>query len=360
MSISEKIVLVLVGAVGGALITLSAPKIPGFEFEKKSEKKTRAASETVPVRTQKIHKEKWRDKFFAVGTLLANESIEIRSEITGKVEKIYFQEGTPIKKGEKILKIADSELQAQLLRTQHRQKLLEQQEQRQRQLFEKKLTPKEDFDTANTNLDIVKAEIQLLEAQLSKTTIVAPFDGILGLRHISEGSYLNSNTLITTLQDNSQMKVEFTVPEKYVGTIKQNDSIQFYLQNRADSFTGTIYALDSQIDPQTRMLRMRALSPNPEGLLVSGAFAKIEIFSKERELFMIPSYTLIPDLKGYSVFIYQNGKAESRRVEIGIRTEDQIEVAKGLNEGELLILSAILQLRPGTAVQQVMNSSSGS
>jgi len=299
------------------------------------------------------------DRVATVGTILSNEEVEIRSEVSGKIEEILFREGAYIRKGDQLLLINDAELKAQLMRAEASQLLAEQQKERQRQLFEKNLTSQEAFDNAAASLDMVRAEVQLIAAQHEKTRIKAPFNGRIGLRNVSEGSYLTPTTLITTLQDYSSVKIDFSVPEKYAGSIRRGDKITFGVQGTARVFRGTIYAVQPKIDQGTRTLRVRAKAPNSDGALVPGSLATIDVSLKEQEALMIPSYAIVPELKGHMVFLYKNGTASSRQVKIGSRTDESVEVVDGLRAGDTLITSGILQLRPGMPVQLAQNSQVG-
>ncbi|MCK6557758.1 efflux RND transporter periplasmic adaptor subunit [candidate division KSB1 bacterium] len=304
----------------------------------------------LPVRMEIIHAERMGDRVQTVGTILSNEEVEIRSEISGKIEKIHFKEGGRVSKRELLLKINDAELQAQLARAQFRRAIAAQEAERQRQLFERNLASRENYDNAVNELNIVQAEIQLVTAQIEKTEIRAPFAGTIGLRQVSEGSYISPAARITTLQDNHPVKIDFTVPEKYAGLIKVGDKISFIVQGNGQQFEGTVYAQEAKIDLATRTMHLRALSPNPNGVLIPGAFANVEIVLREKETLMVPSFALIPELKGHRVFLYKNGKAESRSVTIGSRTDERVEITQGVQPGDTLITSGILQLRPGMAV----------
>jgi membrane fusion protein (multidrug efflux system) len=350
---TKKIVL-LFGA-GLALVALALPKIGSLSGNSKGNGNNHNAGaprdQRMPVRLQVVQAEKLGDRIFTVGTILSNEEVEIRSEISGKVEKIYFKEGARVNKGQVLLKINDAEPQAQLVRAQYRQALAEQDAERQRQLFEKKLASQEEYEVAVNQLNIVKADMQIIEAQVAKTEIRAPFNGVIGLRYVSEGSYISPATRITTLQDYNSVKVDFTIPEKYAAAVKRGDKIGFSVEGGTQKFEGSIYAVESKIDPATRTLHLRALSPNPGGALIPGAFANVEVVFKEKETLTIPAFALIPDLKSHRVFLFKNGKAESQSVEIGSRTDEFVEITKGVQAGDTLITSGILQLRPSMAVR---------
>jgi len=336
------------------LILLALPKLLVRKGEGTNGAVAEAAGgQAMAVRMLTVKPEKLGDRIFTVGTILSNEEVEIRSEISGKVEKIFFKEGAPVKKGEVLLKINDAESQAQLMRTQYRQALAEQEAERKRQLFEQKLASEEEYEIAVNQLNIVKADIIIIQAQIAKTEIRAPFDGTIGLRHVSEGSYISPTTRITTLQDNQPVKIDFTIPEKYAAAVKKGDRIGFTVEGVARKFEGTVYAVEARIDAATRTMHLRALSPNSDGVLIPGAFANVEVVFKEKETLAIPAFALIPELKGQRVFLYKNGKAESQSVEIGTRTDERVEVTQGLAPGDTLITSALLQLRPGMTVRPV-------
>lgn len=342
----------LLGALA-VLIALALPKLNLFKSNDSGNVQVAAASRETgtAVRMLAVQPEKLGDRLVSVGTILPNEEVEVRSEISGKIERIAFQEGRRVPKGELLVKINDAELQAQLLRAQYREALAEQQEQRQRQLFERKLASQEEFNIAVNEWNIAKAEVQLIKTQIAKTEIRAPFDGVIGLRFLSEGSYVTPATRITTLQDNRTVKIDFKVPEKYASAIVSGGKINFRVHESSRNFTGTIYARDTKIDQVSRTLHVLARSPNPEGVLLPGSFANVEVILEEKEALLIPAEALIPELKGHRVFVAQAGKAVSREVEIGIRTEERVEVTQGLTAGDTLITSAILQLRPGMAVR---------
>ncbi len=324
-------------------------------FEGGTNKNNNLASSTqnpqISVKYQILLPEKISEKIVTVGTILSNEEVEIRSEIAGKITNIYFKEGDKVKRGELLLKINDDELQARFLSAHSKQKLAEQQEERQRQLSDKNLISPEDYEKSVNEMNVIKAEAQLVQAQLNKTEIRTPFDGIIGLRYVSEGSYISPSTLITTFQDISRVKIDFTFPEKYSGEIKLGNKITFNVQGTSRQFNATVYAISPKVDPNTRTLRIRATCPNHDGYLLPGRFANVEVQLKEKEALAVPSYAVIPEMKKHKVFIYKNGKVEEHTVEIGTRTEEYIEITNGLKSGDTLITSAILQLRSGMAVK---------
>lgn len=304
----------------------------------------------MPVNVEVVHTERMADQINAVGTIRADERVELRSEVSGRVREIRFREGARVAAGELLLKIDDSELRAQLARAESRLAIAEREEKRQRDLFQQNVASSRDLDNAATNLAVARAEADLIRAQLAKTDIRAPFAGVVGLRALSEGTYVTPTTPITTVVDDNPVKIDFVVPERFAGQLAPGDGIRFTVEGLPRTFTGTVYAIEPAIDEQTRTLGVRATSPNDDGALVPGAFAQVEIALPERDALSVPSFALIPEIRGHRVLVMRGGKAEPRPVRIGARTTDRVEVLEGLAEGDSLILSGLMQLRPGAPV----------
>ncbi len=289
---------------------------------------------------------------FTTGTLLANEEVRLHPEMSGRVTGVYFQEGKHVEKGELLLKINDAELKAQLRRKQVEEQQASDEEGRRRRLFEIKAISQEEYDKSLNALRIVQAEREAIESQLAETEIRAPFAGKIGLRYVSEGGYVSSSVLIATMQDTDPMKVEFAVPEKYARLLKSGTEISVRVGEDEAGRTGTVYAVESMIDPDTRTIKARARIPNPDDQLVPGAFAKVEItLDQIPDAIVVPSEAVIPDIAGETVFICRNGKAVTAQVTSGIRTERGIQITKGLAPNDTVIVSGILQLTDGKGVQ---------
>ncbi|MCI0708406.1 MAG: efflux RND transporter periplasmic adaptor subunit [Ignavibacteriae bacterium] len=338
-------------AIVVVLLIAAFPKLkPAFESAD-STGSSGGVSRT-PVTVHIVKPETLDDKILTTGTLVANEEIELRSELSGKIVKIHFAEGGRVQKGDLLVKINDAEMQAQLQREISRKDLAVKAEERQRQLIERSLISQEAYDAAKNELNSVNASIQLIGAQIAKTEIYAPFDGTIGLKYVSEGSYIAPTTRIATLQDTSPMKIDFSIPEKYSTQLKKNMPITFRVQGLSQTFNGTVYAIEPKIDQATRTILLRAMSPNPDGSLFPGAFAEVElIIQRIEEAITIPSEALIPDISGQRVFLFKNGQAESQQVETGIRTSTTVQVTKGITPGDTVITTGILQVRSGSPVQ---------
>lgn len=293
-----------------------------------------------------------QNKIFSNGTLMSNEEVELRSEITGKITQILFEEGKHVKKGELLVKINDAELQATLKKNKSRETLARDKEYRYRQLLEKNLTSQQEYDVALGELNSVLADIEFTLAQIEKTEIRAPFDGIIGLRSVSVGSYISPQTKIATLQSINPMKVDFSVPQKYFGLIKEGKLVNVKVSSTGKIYSGRIYAVEPKIDQNTRTVQVRAIIPNERGELTPGAYVENDIVLEEiNNAIMVPTETIVPDLEGEKVFVYRNGKAVPQLVTTGIRTEKEIQITNGLKSGDTLITSGIIQLKPNANVK---------
>lgn len=287
----------------------------------------------------------------ATGTILANERAEIRPEVSGRIVKILFEEGAVVPKNKLLVKMNDSDLQAQLKRNEAQGILLASDELQKRKLLEIKAISQDEYDVAKSQLLVNQADRQLLEAQIAKTEIYAPFAGKVGLRAVSVGNYVASNTLIATIQQLDPVKIEFDVPEKYSSQIKPGLELSFTTDASDSSFKAKIYAIESAISTETRTLKVRALCPNPKGILNPGTFARVNIvLEKFPEAIKVPSEAVLTILDGNSVFICRNGKAVATKVTTGIRTDYDIQITNGLQPGDSLITTGLLQLANGSSV----------
>lgn len=291
------------------------------------------------------------NKILITGSVQPNEVLEVKSEVSGIITKIHFEEGEDIKKGQTLISLKDDELQAQLEKLKYSKKLNEELEFRQRKLLEKEAISREEYDISLTQLNTSEADIKLLQAQLDRMTIEAPFDGIVGLREVSEGAYVTSSTVIANFYSLDPVKIEFSIPGKYAGEVKVGDKLNFRVDASEEQFQGTVYVIEPRIDPSTRTLKIRAFSPNKERKLLPGQFARIElIMDTIEDAMLLPTQAVVPELNGHKVYIARGGKAESRKVQIGIRTNDNVQILEGISLQDTVITSGILQMRPGASV----------
>lgn len=292
-------------------------------------------------------------KLVITGSIHANESLELKSEVSGKITGINFKEGSSVKKGDLLVQINDEEIRALLEKERFNQKLNKDIEFRQRQLLKKDALSQEEYDNALNRLNTTISDIKLLEAQLQKTKVIAPFDGVIGLRYVSNGAYIAPTAIIATLYNNTPAKIEFAVPSRYSSQIAAGKKIRFTIENDTSKvFDGEVYAIEPRIDPETRTLRLRALADNSKGLLVPGQFVKVDlILGTNAAAILVPSEAIIPEQTGQKVYIVKHGKAKEIKIQTGIRTDRELEVVSGLSPGDTLITTGILQLRPDIPVE---------
>lgn len=280
------------------------------------------------------------------GSIEANENVEIRSEVSGIVEKIYFTEGTTVNKGQVLLKVNDLELRAQLSQAITRQNLASENERRAKLLLEKEAISQEEYDIASAEYRSLKAQSQLIQAQIAKTTIRAPFSGSIGLRNISPGTYVTPTTLISKLVSSNKVKISFSIPEKYASEVDNNTSIQFTIPNNTQKFSAKIYAMEPEIEVATRTLKIRAIGDNSNGKLIAGTFATIELPLKNiKGAISIPSEAVVPVQDGKVVYIANNGKAKEVKIETIARTQKDVIVTQGIKSGDTLLTSGIMSLK---------------
>ncbi len=346
---------VLLGcALLAAIAALAYPKI---DFGSESGAQAAASSsrgEPLPVNAYVVKESQLVDRVVATGTLRANEEVDLAAETSGKITQILFTEGRRVSKGDLLVKINDAELVAQRERTNFRLKLAEQQVERQQALFERGGVSQEELDQTVNQLNVLRAELNLNEAQIAKTEVRAPFNGVLGLRRVSEGTYLSPQTSIATLQDITPIKIDFSLPEKYAGLVRPGSDIRFRVGGGDRLHDGEVYAIEPRIEQNTRTLQVRARSPNREGALFPGAFADVElVLNQYEDALAVPAIAVVSELRGKKVYVVKNGVVEARMVDTGIRTDTTVQILNGLALQDTVLTSGLQLVRPGIPVQLV-------
>ncbi len=288
----------------------------------------------------------------ASGTLLAFEEVELHTETSGRITELNLKEGTPVSKGTLLVKLYDADLQAQLGKLKLQQETAEKTVGRLQQLLAINGIGQQDFDNAVTQLNNIKADIDVVLAQITKTEIRAPFNGVVGLRNVSAGAYVSPSVAIATLQQIDPLKIDFTVPEKYASSVKKDDGIQFAVDGFDGTFHGKVYAIEPKIDEDTRTIRMRALVQNTNAKLFPGGFAKVDLGLKSMDnALMIPTQCIIPEARNKKVIVVKDGKADFRIVETGVRNESDVQITKGLEAGDTVVTTGVMYLKPGGGVK---------
>lgn len=291
------------------------------------------------------------DGFLRIGNLVANEKVEMVSEQSGRVVSINFLEGQFVKKGTLLIKLNDDELQVQLKKAQYQHTLLQERLERQRILLEKDAVSREDYDKVLTEFNVLKQDIEQLKIRIDKMHITAPFDGVVGFREVSLGAFLQPNSKITTVVDIANLIVEVAIPEKYVMDKLYGKTINFTVEGMVNNFSAVIYAVDPQVDVNTRTIMIRARHKNANNLLKPGMSAKVMLNTGSGDINVyVPNQAVVPDVNGRSVWVLKNGKATFVPVQTGNRTADMLEVLSGVERGDTIIITGLMQLREGISV----------
>ena len=295
--------------------------------------------------------ESFRETIYTTGNVLADEEIYIRPEASGRITGIYFEEDSEVRTGDLLVKLNDAELQQELRRISYQINLARIREQRQKELLSRNAIAQEDYDIALNERNTLKAQSDRVQAQIDKMEIRAPFDGIIGLQEVSAGSYVTPEVVISSLQKIDRVKIEFSIPERYRPAVQRDQTIRFQVEGSEVMKEGRIYALQPRVDRETRTLRMRALADNPDMTILPGAFARVEVdLSEVSDALLIPSEALVPEMTGYSVFVYEDGRVHARDVRIGTRTDRKVLISEGLAPQDTVITTGLLQVRDGMPV----------
>lgn len=348
MSKPVKTILILV-AVAAVAYMLYSKLFKGDGQQQNAELAQGPLAQEVVVDVYVVSPSAYQNTITSTGTVIPNEDVELRSEISGRVTSINFEEGTKVREGELLLTVNDEEMRAQLQKLESNQTLYRDMEERQRTLLEREYISRQEYDQVSNQLVTATADIQALKATLSKAYIRAPFDGIIGLRQISEGSYVTASTPIARIVDISPVKIDFSIPGRYSQLVKEGSKITFTVEGTPEEYEAEVYAVQPNIDPFTRTLQLRALFDNKNEEVKPGAFVRVNLTLKETaEAILIPTEAIIPEATGHKVFLVKGGKAVPQMVQIGQRSETLIQILEGIAPGDTIISSGILQLRPGS------------
>lgn len=291
------------------------------------------------------------------GSVLAEQEVEVRAEITGRVTAIGFGEGGSVKAGQVLVELEGSELKAQADRAEANLGLARTRVERMRRDYKAQAVSRNELDQAEAAYKVAKAEAALTRAQWEKTRIRAPFAGKAGLREVELGSVVQPGTRLTTLQNVSSLRVEFSVPERLASAVRAGYKVRFTVAGVPDTLEAVVYAVESRLDPETRLLRVRARTgAKAAGKVLPGAFARVVLPAGEDKALRVPTQAVVQSARGAQVWRARGGKAELVPFVPGARDARQVEVASGLSEGDTILVSGLLQLRPGTPVNPQLPS----
>lgn len=286
------------------------------------------------------------------GSLIPNESAELTTQVSGKVVSIQFEEGDRVGRGQTLLTLDAREWQAQLKRLSAERDMALKDLERKRELAKVKGISAAELEAAELRVQTLDANIDETEVRISYTTITAPFDGVIGLRNVSLGAFINAGTSVAKLVQDDPLKLEFNVPERYAGQIKTGQSLVFHTSDQTEVRVATIYASEPMIDPSARALKVRARAENADHAILPGAYVDLSVtLDSIPNAIMVPTEAIIPQLDNQLVYRFNNGKAEEVNVRTGVRESKLVQVTQGLNVGDTVVVTGLLQIRPGIPVR---------
>jgi len=288
-----------------------------------------------------------------IGSLIPNEQVTLQPEISGKIEGIYFEEGSLVQKGQRLLSLQVNDLNAQLQKLKYNLQLSNTNESRQKQLLEREAISQQEYDQAVTSLQSLKADIANLNATIAKGTIYAPFSGQIGLRYVSNGAFITPQTKIAELVESNPIKLEFAIPGKYANEVAVGSEVTFTLEgDRTQQYKANVYALQSSIDVNTRTLTVRAKATNPGNKLKAGSFINVQLtIKKNAGAILVPTESVVPTPTGHMVYVKKNNLAQPVNITIGMRTAADVQVFEGLEVGDTLITTGTQFVKPGSELK---------
>jgi len=322
------------------------------EKKNSNDQKTSSAPQALGVEAMIVKPSSIDDQVEVSGTLMAFESTEIRPEVTGRIVALNIHEGSSVKKGTVLVKLFDADLQAGLNKLEVQLQIAEKTEERQKELLKISGISQQDYDLSLLQVNNLKADIELTRVNIGKTEIRAPFDGRIGLRNVSEGAYVSPLTLLTTISQVNQLKIEFSIPEKYSSQVTNGATLDFTIDGTDKIFSATVSATESKVEENSRSLRVRAVVKGQDKFLVPGTFARVKfILDKNSQALMVPTQAIIPQARNKQLIIYRGGKADFETVTTGVRDSSNVQVLTGIQAGDTVITTGLLFLKQDAPVQ---------
>lgn len=298
-----------------------------------------------------VHTQMVADDLEVPGTLVSEDATEIHPEVSGRVIALYFKEGSYVSKGAVLAKLYDGDLQAQKRKLAVQMQIAQQTENRHEQLMKIGGISKQDYDVSALQVSNLRADLDIINTSIAKTVIKAPFSGKIGFKSISTGAYVTPQSVITTIQKTADLKVEFTVPEKYTSKIKKGQYVNFTVEGNNRNYTAVVSATEPGIEQTTRALTIRAQVKGDAAGIIPGNFAKVKVaFDPDPNAIMVPSQAIIPQARGKKVVVYKNGKADFADVETGVRDSSMVQILSGLEKGDTIVITGLLSVKPDSKI----------
>lgn len=286
------------------------------------------------------------------GSLIPGESAQLTTQAAGKVQSISFEEGEKVKKGQVLVRIDSREWDAQLQRYRAELKNANKDLERKKAMASVQGISEAELEAAELKTQTLKANIRETQVKLDHATITAPFDGKIGLRSVSPGSYISAGTPVAMLVQENPLKLQFNVPERYAALLRPGQEVNFSIADNDTVYQASVYATEPMISESTRALRVRAKANNPAGKLIPGSYADVTVeLDSIPDALMIPTEAIVPQLNNQLVYRISKGKAEQVQVKTGVREPRKVQITSGLQAGDTVLVSGLLQVRPGMPVK---------
>jgi membrane fusion protein (multidrug efflux system) len=295
------------------------------------------------------------------GSVVADESTEIRPEITGRLTGLYVREGAVVSKGTLLAKVYDADLQAQRRKLEVQLRQAQQTQNRYSELQKIGGISKQDYDVTALQVSNIRADLDIVRTAISRTEVRAPFTGKLGLKQTSTGAFVTNQSIITTIQKTTGLRIDFNVPEKYISVVRPGHYVNFSIAGSKRSYSAVVAASESGIEATTRSLTLRALVKGDQTGLTPGSFARVKInFEPNTNALLIPTQAVVPQARGKKVYVVNGGKVDFTDVVTGVRDSSNIEITSGLKKGDTVVVTGILTLKPQAKVivRKVINQKS--
>lgn len=292
------------------------------------------------------------DNIEVPGSLLPAEETQLRSEVSGRIVNLNIIEGSRVQQGDLLIKLFDRDLQAQLRKLEVQLQIRVKTEERQKELLAINGISQQDYDLAALEVDNLEADIEAVKISISKTEIRAPFTGNIGLRTVSLGSFLSPNDVVATIRQVDQLKLEFSIPEKYAKNIRKGFKVNFRVDGGEAEHTGVVLATESGVDPTTRTLRIRALVNGNHAELVPGVFAKVNLqLGSNANALLVPTQAVIPQARNKQVILLRKDSALFATVETGLRDSAYVQIVSGLKAGDTVVTTGLMAIRPNAKIK---------
>lgn len=334
-------------------IILIALSLTILSCKKKTEQFTQGPRKSMPVMAEGylVSPQSISEDVEVPGSLLPAEETQIRAEVSGRVVKMNINEGSTVKSGELLVKLFDNDLQAQLNKLKVQLQINEKTVERQRDLLAISGISQQEFDLSALAVDNLKADIESIKISISKTEIRAPYNGRIGLRNVSLGSYVSPSDLITTVRQVDRLKLDFSVPEKYAKSVLPGYVVKFKIDGSNIIHTGTVLATEGNVESTTRTLRIKAIVTETHPELVPGLFAKINLqLGKDEKALLVPTQAIIPQARNKQIILFRKDSAMFAVVETGIRDSSYVQILSGLKAGDTIVTTGLMSIRPKSKV----------